>query len=206
MSNVASIIDDCQSGKTLSTYSHDNRASSLEWRFNCYGFISHLLAQQHPKAYDAVVEFMHSNQDRIPISVDQIPCPFHYSAFFTSLTDCKNSYWTAVKGIEDLQSGDLIVYLPQNYTPKEITEIPNKRTGTHIMIVEKVKLQEPNKTTLTIIDCTRFPHCSEDSRIKGGIGRSPVTIQTQNEKMILQWGAREKVWEKDLFFGRLLHR
>jgi hypothetical protein len=202
---VASIADDCQSGKILSMYSHDNRVSSLEWRFNCYGFVSHLLAQHHPKAYEAVVAFMHSNQDQIPVSFDQIPCPFHYSAFFTSLADHKNSHWTAVKGIEDLQSGDLIVYLPQNYTPKEITEIPNKRTGTHIMIVEKVKSQEPNKITLTVIDCTRFRHCSEDSRIKGGIGRSPVTFEIHNDQTILQWGAREKIWEKELFFGRLVH-
>ncbi len=149
---------------------------------------------------------MFSNRDRTPVSFDQIPCPFHYAAFFASLTEHKNQYWTAVKDIQSLQAGDFIVYLPENYTPKEITELPKSRTGMHIMIVEKVILLEPNQIALTIMDCTRFRHCWEDTRIKGGIGRAPLTIRMQDKKTILQWGTRERTWEKELFFGRLLHR
>ncbi|MBS0625657.1 MAG: hypothetical protein JSS32_06370 [Verrucomicrobia bacterium] len=174
-----------------------------EWRFNCYGFINQVLLEHHPKAHNSLVEFMLSNRT-VPVSFDKIPCPFHYSAFFDSLSYCKNPHWARVAEMSDLQPGDFIIYLPQNYVPKNIEAIGAKRTGMHIMIVEEVVSTELNQVSLSIVDCTRFRHCWEDAREKGGIGRSPLTIERKEKTYALRWGSREKTLEKELFFGRLI--
>ncbi len=154
---------------------------------------------------------MYENQARIPVSLDQIPCPFHYAAFFSWLQENKHPHWETVIGFEDLQPGDLLVYLPPDFVPKEISEIPAERTGTHVMVVEEIAFHG-DRIELSVIDCTRLRHCPEDSRVKGlkdGVGRSPLTIVQRSEGALLQWGTRKRKWkrsqafEKNLFFARL---
>lgn len=146
---------------------------------------------------------MYDRGSQIPISIDGIPCPFHYEAFFSSLKDHENKYWSYVPHIKDVKPGDIFGYLPRNFIPQEISQIPKERTGTHLGVVEQVLNIQEGKIELVIIDCTRFPHCKEDTRVKGGIGRSPLTIYFENGKAILRWGSRKKKWEKDIFLGRL---
>lgn len=136
----------------------------------------------------------------VPLSIDQIPCPFHYAFFFTFLGN--HEYWLQVY-FTDLAPGDIFCYLPPNFIPEKRSEMPTTRTGTHVGIIEKVIRTTNNSVELVIIDCTRFPHCQEDSRTKGGIGRSPLTIYIERDKTFLQWGSREKLWQKEVFFGRL---
>jgi hypothetical protein len=116
----------------------------------------------------------------------------------------KDKYWKSFQDLSLLKPGDFLVYLPPKYTPKEITKIPTGRTGMHVMIVEEVLEIETQQIRLKIIDCTRFRHCWEDDRVKGGIGRAPLTIHIQKEGTVLQWGSRKKKYEKDLFCGRLI--
>lgn len=149
---------------------------------------------------------MYNASDQIPISVDNIPCPFHYSAFFSSLEHCENKCWYPIQEFKEIQKGDLFGYLPCKYVPKKISEIPTKRTGMHLGIIEKVIKVQNEQIELLIIDCTRIPHCVEDSRSKngkGGVGKSPLTIYIKEEGAILQWGTNKEKLKKHLFFGRL---
>lgn len=200
---LKSIVSRCQNGLLVSIYSHENNEIQGRLHFNCYGFIGYLLQKIYPSSYEAVVQFMHANQDRIPTSIDKIPCPFHYAAFFLSLTDHENKYWSTFRDFRAVCPGDLIVYLPRNYTPKEVSKIQTERTGTHLMLVEEILEINQDRIKLMVIDCTRSPHCSEDSRVKGGIGRAPLTIFNSPQGTTLQWGSRKKKLEKDLFLGRL---
>lgn len=203
LSSLKAVADGCQKGEIHSIYSHENTISMKEWRFSCYGFINHLLLNHHPKAYDTVVQFMYTNREQIPISIDNQPCPFHYAAFLTSLFNCREKYWDSFRDLKHILPGDILVYLPRDYTPKKIEEMPKGRTGMHMMIVEDVLNIDARRVDLKIIDCTRFRHCPEDTRARDGIGRAPLTIHLQSSGAELQWGSREKTWPKDLFFGRL---
>ncbi len=208
LSFAKTILAQCQEGKLASSYSHENVRMNGNLRFNCYGFISYLLQQMSPEAYEAVVQYMYENGDRIPVSIDNTPCPFHYAAFFSSLDHCKNPYWSTFQDFKDLQPGDLLVYLPRDFVPKEISEIPAKRTGTHIMVVEEVKKIKEDWIEVSVIDCTRLRHCPEDSRVKDfkdGVGRSPLTIIKQPSGTFLQWGSKERKWKKSLFFEKTLY-
>jgi hypothetical protein len=141
--------------------------------------------------------------EHLPISIDGIPCPFHYAAFFTSLITHPNHYWEPVEDLQTLQSGDFMVYLPPGYQPKEVSKIQTKKTGTHVMLIERILRLDPNHIELVIIDCTRAAHCSEDHRTEGGIGRSPLNIHIQRGQTSIQWGDSPEQLTKDLFFGRL---
>ncbi len=164
----------------------------------------YLLQVSHPTSYETLVNFMDANTDRIPRGVDGIACPFHYAAFFSSLESGKDRYWSSFKDVKQLIPGDVIVYLPHHYVLKVTVEIQSiVRPATHVMIVEKIISIHEDKVELIIIDSSRYPHCPEDSRVTGGVGRAPLTIHTEPEGMSIQWGTREKRWSKNLFFGRL---
>lgn len=100
--------------------------------------------------------------------------------------------------------GDILVVLPPHYVPEKIQAIPKESQGMHIMIVEEVLDKEVGRIELIIIDCTRSPHCKEDTREHGGIGRSPLTLHLKEATVTLQWGSREPLaCKKELFIGRL---
>lgn len=138
----------------------------------------------------------------LPVSLDSIPCPFHYAAFFST---SGLHAWDSIPSFDKLQAGDLIVYLPPDFQPQEIKSMPEKRTGTHIMMVEQVIEKIENTVKLIIIDCTKLRHTKYDSRPrgKGGLGRSPCSIQHTGSSYLLSWGKRKKKWEKDIYFGRV---
>lgn len=145
---------------------------------------------------------------KIPPSFDKIPCPFHYAAFFNSLDN--DPHWEAVQGFQNLRPGDILCYLPPEYTPEPISEMPQGRTGMHVGVIEKIKMVGDSTIELDLIDSTRKPHCKEDSRYKegkGGIGRAPLKISrkedTADMPFSLQWGSSQTKWEKKLFFGRV---
>lgn len=200
-----SILTRCEQGILASKYSLENQSPSKDHLyFNCYGFIGELLKESSLPSYETIVQFMYKNRsEELPVSVDGIPCPFHYAAFFTSLVMHPNNYWESVQDWQSLQPGDFIVYLPLHYKPKEIIKIQNRKTGTHVMLIEQIIQINQTEIKLVIIDCTRAPHCSEDHRADRGIGRSPLNISVQGEKTSIQWGKNLEKLEKDLFFGRL---
>lgn len=196
--------DRCLSKERECEYSHANEVSQNVLRFNCYGFIGHLLQEFSPPSYQAIVQFMQNNIDSVPASIDGIPCPFNYAAFFSTLQLQSNPLWIGFEDFKELLPGDFLVYLPCGYIPQEIEKMPTARTGMHIMVVEKVVSMDWNQTELVVIDCTRRPHCRDDQRKEtGGIGRSPLTIHIEFGKVRLQWGKRKTMIEKDLFCGRL---
>jgi hypothetical protein len=201
------LIDECEKGHLRSIYSlEENKESCYELRFHCYGFISYLLEKICDKAYGAVYTFMCNQAPEIPLSIDHIPCPFHYARFFSSLNYIKNPYWDSIEEHQQLQPGDLIVCLPHHYELKEINHMPSQRPGVHIMLIEEVLNTDHHTIQMSIIDCTRSPHSQEDSRFlrqTGGIGRAPLILYKGAQGYLLQWGSNPNRLEKEVFFGRL---
>ena len=158
------------------------------------------------KAYESLVLFM-KNHRYLPPSLDEIPCPFHYAKLFQSLArgETKNPYWESVPlSAKHILPGDLLVYLPLNYQPKVIDQMPTTRPGMHVMIVERIFKKERNCLALSIIDCSRSRHCKEDSRIERekGIGSALLTL-TIGSPCSLRWGKEKEAMEIEIFLGRL---
>lgn len=178
---------------------------------NCYGFAHYILRFFFFNAYNEIVYDMIKRAPETPLSIDGIPCPFHYvQAFRKPLR-----YWKRVENLQEVRSGDLMVYLPLDYTLPRTYEKSRSRTGTHVMFVEALgNMVKDGFWKIDIIDCTRTPHSAAyDSRWKGrgsagGIGRSSVFIQPRKgssvlEDVLLRWSERGKVYKKLLFIGRL---
>lgn len=202
------IVNGCEGNVIHSEYSHANKWSSTSVAVNCYGFLQLLLLECAMIAFDRLNQFMEESRTKIPPSFDGIPCPFHYAAFFNSLDN--DPHWESVQGFRNLRPGDILCYLPPDYTPKPISEMPKARTGMHVGVIEKIKVVLDSSLEIDLIDSTRRPHCKEDSRYekdKGGVGRAPLKISCKEDKpempFFLQWGSSQTVWEKKLFFGRL---
>ena len=191
--------------------------------FNCYGFIAYCTRSLSEEAYQELIRNMYNLRKIIPLSIDGIPCPFNLSAIFKQK---HLKHWTHIPKLEDVIKGDVIVYLPKNYSPSPFPSSNCKKsTGTHVMIVKKV-LEKTAKSFFhfSIIDCTRRPHSTTDSRYyrllkfysslkkgrkflcKGGIGEASVFFFKQKDGAYkIQWKLGDRnVNLKDVTVGRML--
>ena len=190
--------------KQASKYSPLNTIMEDTYCYNCYGFINHCIQKAVPEAYDELVEGMNSLGETVPVSFDGLPCPFNYATIFQNLD---LTYWERVTELKDVRPGDIIVYLPLEYTPRTSPEEGSrKRTGTHVMMVQYSHGTKGESYAFSIIDCTRKAHCKEDSRYpdKNGIGTSPLFLTpVKGDHCVLKWGERAKNYNKNIFIGRL---
>lgn len=190
--------------KLHSKYSHLNTIMDVYYYYNCYGFINHCIQKAVPEAYNELVKGMWSLGETVPVSFDELPCPFNYAAIFQNL-DLR--YWERVTEFKEIRPGDIIVYLPLNYTPRTSPgENSNKRTGTHVMMVQYALGTKGESYAFSIIDCTQKAHCEEDSRYpdESGIGTSSLFITPVKENhCVLKWGENDKSYDKNIFVGRL---
>ncbi len=209
-------LDLVEKKKLISLYgaSHSfkiNEDDSWFLETNCYGFAHYLLKFFFLNAYNEIVYYMRKMAPEVPLSIDGIPCPFHYAQAFKKPLQ----YWKRVEDIREIRSGDLMVYMPPGYILPKTYDKSRRTTGTHVMFVKSLEnIEKDGFLKVDIIDCTRTPHSSEyDSRWKGrgsagGIGRASVFIQPHKESgalehVFLRWSKRGKVYEKFLFIGRL---
>lgn len=198
-----------QSGLATSTYSHKNKDVVLDgkphYAFNCYGFIDHLLRKTHPSALQEVIDFMEEMRDVIPPSIDGMPCPYNYWAFFEALKIRPSPCWKLIDSFEELESGDVIAYVGPDYVHRVIDTYPSSRTGTHMLIVDKVFGQAKGMWHFSIIDCTRAAHNRvDDSRWKGkhGVGQCSLYLCKEKGETYVCWHEHKRL--KKVTMARLI--
>lgn len=208
LKNTREIFEYCREQEDRSVYSHDNKIPKGEkgpiYALNCYGFVNYVVSQTFWKAYYMLEKRMHEMSPAVPVSDDGRPCPFHYFKIFQSLPhpSCKN--WTRIDILEDVRPGDVMVYLPPEFQPP-IQRSANRRTKTHLMIVDQIQHAEKNQACVTIIDCTREPHSrTEDTRKSGGIGRATFLLDYKNPHSEIQWTGGGKKRTKNISIGRMI--
>ena len=197
----------------VSKYSHRNQVSENKYQLNCYGFVCYCIQCFSEPAYKELLKNMaQMTQEKIPRSIDGIPCPFNLSAIIKK-DDLQ--YWNHIQSLEEVKSGDIIVYLPLNYEPPSLEEPVKKGpTYTHVMVVNQVFPKTDNEFFhFSIIDCTRKPHSKDDTRQKqlmktDGIGQSELLVKKNEEKencYTLQWKGKQNVLGlKELTVGRVI--
>ena len=177
------------------------------FKMNCYGFVWEVVCSTHIKAGEELKTKMQelSDEQGIPVSLDGIPCPFNLAAIFKQ-PDL--NYWMRIQKLEEIEAGDIMVYLPPNHDPSCPADW-EKPTGTHVMLVHAKGKKEGKGMQFFIIDSTRKPHCQEDSRysLYTGIGKAPLTLIPKDEEKgiyVLQWGSNEKQRVKEVVIGRIV--
>jgi len=87
-------------------------------------------------------------------------------------------FWKRIGSFDDASTGDLLVFVPSNYTHPDSPPMKRKSTGTHIAIIHKSYGYHKGSYSFQVIDATRVPHGKEDSRYprESGIGISPLMI------------------------------
>ncbi len=204
-----------QDGLLRSVYGHDNVVRYDDETpvlvMNCYGYIDYLLGITSPEARQELRLRMDMMKEDVPPSVDNIPCPFNMVALFEASRAGAFEFWNHVEH-DDVRPGDIMVYLPPDYTPTRNAEL-TAPTHTHAMIVQEHVCSFDGTDVYLIIDCTRRNHNTySDSRrlggnaARGGIGRSHVFVK-QNSKTGLydrmKWYPRGRVKHKKIVFGRV---
>jgi len=194
------VFREIHSGKATSKYSHANQ---VLYEMNCYGFLNYLIQETSPEAFREILTAMEELKETTPPSVDGMPCPFNYAA---ALKHQKLKHWEMMKQIEEVQPGDILIYLPPNFEPQESFEIGQKPPRIHMMVVERVFPSKENLFHFSIIDCTRIPHNRiDDTRYpkKSGIGRSSLFLEKRGDDFALRWRADGPVQMKEMVFARL---
>lgn len=193
--------------RSLSSYSHVNAIMEEKYYFNCYGFVNHFLKIAAPAAQKELVRMMIEleKKEGIPASFDGIPCPYNIAMTFQRY---KLKYWMPIDDMQSVKPGDVMVYLPLEYSPRSSSEdCFDQQTGTHVMIVQNVYQEEEGYFSFSIIDCTRKAHGASDSRYPehSGIGTSRLYLSHMSENCyILQWSKKGRQHFKRIFVGRLI--
>ncbi|WP_420421084.1 hypothetical protein [Simkania sp.] len=194
------IFNAVHQGEAVSTYSHENK---VLYHMNCYGFLNHLVQQTAPKAFQEMVEAMEKLKEVVPPSFDGMPCPYNYAA---ALKNKQLRHWEVIDTLEDIQPGDILIYLPVGFEPQDDFDVGQPVPAIHMMVVEAVLGKVKAKHHFRVIDCTRIPHNrKDDTRYpkKGGIGKSSVYLSKREENYGLQWTYTGRILAKEMVFARI---
>ena len=177
------------------------------FKMNCYGFVWEVVCSTHIKAGEELKTKMQelSDEQGIPVSLDGTPCPFNLAEIFKQPNI---NYWMRIQKLEEIEAGDIMVYLPLNHDPS-FPDDWKKPTGTHVMFVHAKGKKEGEGMQFSIIDSTRKAHSKEDSRFpkRSGIGNAPLTLIPKDEEKgiyVLQWGSNERQQVKEVVVGRIV--
>jgi hypothetical protein len=195
-------------GCITSTYSHLNHVEGLDYQFNCYGFVNHCISLSYPRIYFELIKVMNTVlHEVVPPSFDGQPAPFNYASIFQSVS---SPFWKRIGSFDDASTGDLLVFVPPNYTHPDSPPMKRKSTGTHIAIIHKSYGYHKGSYSFQVIDATRVPHGKEDSRYprESGIGISPGMITPyRGGGSTVQWGKNAStIFHKEVTVGRLISK
>lgn len=214
--HVQKIANDVLSEKIVSAYSYenkiflDNMTGKTVYACNCYGFIWLVLGKLDPRVRSELLVLMTEFQDKTPLSIDGIPCPANYLTIFNQLAVRPAKYWQNVL-FNALRPGDIISYVQPGYVLEAIPTHNGGRTGTHVMIIDKIFEKSEHRVHLSIIDATRSPHNKiSDTRSRSltmnhGIGSSELFIlmNLDGKPTHISWSFLGKKIAKEIAVGRI---
>jgi len=215
LTTAMSLLDDLVVTQKITTvYSHENTVNDRELKFNCYGFILHLINAYNREAFEELLYHMNSlHHVGIQKSLDEArPSPYNFFHIFKGLSEDKlhSLFWEGIADIFTLIPGDLLVYLKPGFvSPKKWRK--NVQPVTHIMLISAIISKTSDTLEIEIIDSAHQPHNDvNDTRhklqIKGGLGKALLLITKTEMPGIysLAWKKGQKCIQKELFGGRLL--
>lgn len=155
---------------------------------DCSNYVDRVLETIYPKAYSSLVDWTGTDN----------PTTHDYYNFFTELPDSPKYNWTKVEDVEELRTGDILVFRYKNASGNE--------TGGHVMIVMDKPVAEENNFLVRVADSASGGH-SEDTRqhhVSGvGVGtlllkKDPKTFQPS--AFAWSFGSR---WKRNVNFAML---
>lgn len=155
---------------------------------DCSNYVDRVLETIYPKAYSSLVDWTGTDN----------PTTHDYYNFFTELNNSSNYNWTKVEDIEELRTGDILVFRYKNAAGNE--------TGGHVMIVMDKPIIEDDNYFVKVADSASGGH-SEDTRphhVSGvGIGtlllkKNPKTFQPS----AFAWSSGSR-WKSNVNFAML---
>jgi len=134
-------------------------ASKGVYVLDCSAYVDKVLESIHPDAYFDIVDTQGTDR----------PTSHDYYNFFKSLPEDGSSSWNAVKTVEELEAGDILVF---RYKNKK-----SKITGGHVMVVMDTPIGEAGTYSVRVADSAPTMH-SQDTRYKqSGIGIGTLSIK-----------------------------
>ena len=121
------------------------------YALDCSEYVDKILQSVFPAAYSNLVR----------VSGVGKPTSLHYYNFFSNLSEVPQSYWNRVNDVEELRTGDILVFRPKHsYT-----------TTGHVMVVMDKPIRERNMNAflVRVADSAPFRH-SADTRLPHGSG------------------------------------
>jgi hypothetical protein len=134
-------------------------ASKGVYVLDCSAYVDKVLESIHPDAYFDLVDTLGTDR----------PTSHDYYTFFKSLPEDGSDSWNAVKTVEELEAGDILVF---RYKNKK-----GKITGGHVMVVMDAPIGDADTYSVRVADSAPTQH-SQDTRYKqSGIGIGTLSIK-----------------------------
>ncbi|HEX4045117.1 MAG TPA: hypothetical protein VHZ76_05570 [Gammaproteobacteria bacterium] len=150
---------------------------------DCSRYVGRILQTIYPHAYSSLVR---------ATRVDG-PASQHYYDFFTQLDDHPKHYWNKINSVDELETGDILVFRYKNRVGNE--------TGGHVMIVMNKPMRDKDVFLVQITDSAASGH-SQDTRLPrvSGIGIGTLLLKVNpmtDEPYAFAWRVGSK-WEKNV--------
>ncbi len=153
---------------------------------DCSNFVDNILQNTYPGAYSNLVNSVGADT----------PASQHYFNFFRDLANESDGHWNKINEIEQLQSGDVLVFRYKNSRGAE--------TGGHVMVVMDKPEHASNVYFVRVADSAPSRH-SEDTRHvnESGIGIGTLLLKANpvtGQPSAFAWGINS-YWNKNVKFA-----
>lgn len=153
---------------------------------DCSNFVDNVLQNTYPGAYSNLVNSVGADT----------PASQHYFNFFRDLANESDGHWNKISDIEQLQSGDVLVFRYKNSRGVE--------TGGHVMVVMEKPERASDVYFVRVADSAPSRH-SEDTRHinESGIGIGTLLLKANpitGQPSAFAWGINS-YWNKNVKFA-----
>lgn len=160
-------------------------ASKGVYVLDCSAYVDNVLESIHPDAYFDIVD---------KLGTDRLTSHDYYT-FFRSLSEDGSGSWNAVKKVEELEAGDILVF---RYKNKK-----GRITGGHVMVVMDTPVGDFDTYSVRVADSAPTKH-SQDTRYKqSGVGIGTLSLKvnpTTGKPYAFAWREGAK-WMKNVNFA-----
>lgn len=160
-------------------------ASKGVYVLDCSAYVDNVLESIHPDAYFDIVDKLGTER----------PTSHDYYTFFRSLSEEGSGSWNAVKKVEELEAGDILVF---RYKNKK-----GKITGGHVMVVMDTPVGDFDTYSVRVADSAPTKH-SQDTRYgKSGVGIGTLSLKVNpstGQPYAFAWREGAK-WMKNVSFA-----
>lgn len=138
-------------------------ASQGVYVLDCSAYVGKVLESTHPDAYFDIVDTLGTDR----------PTSHDFYTFFKSLSEDREGSWNAVKTVEELEAGDILVF---RYKNKK-----GRITGGHVMVVMDTPVGDFDTYSVKVADSARTQHSQDTRSRRSGVGIGTLSIKVNPE-------------------------